>query len=98
MDEIEDTAAPLPKFAFLIGQSSLFYFISVSSSFYYKDGQGSIADGQGNEATDYEEEYDPYNVNPLMTASNIDITEAAFRLESRKSLTPTWKKFQRNWF
>ncbi|GAA5810832.1 hypothetical protein MFLAVUS_004259 [Mucor flavus] len=29
-------------------------------SFYYEDGQGSIADEQGNKAMDYEEETDPF--------------------------------------
>ncbi|GAA5814574.1 hypothetical protein MFLAVUS_008073 [Mucor flavus] len=31
-------------------------------SFYFEDGQGSIADEQGKEAMDYEEETDPYNL------------------------------------
>ncbi|GAA5811717.1 hypothetical protein MFLAVUS_005158 [Mucor flavus] len=34
----------------------------MSSGFYYEDGQGKIADEQGNEAMDYEEEFDPYNI------------------------------------
>lgn len=42
-------------------------------SFYYEDGQGSIADEQGNEAMDYEEETDPYNVTSLLTASQYRI-------------------------
>ncbi|CAO3677152.1 unnamed protein product [Rhizopus microsporus] len=47
-------------------------------SFYYKDGQGSIADEQGNEAMDYEEETDPYNVTSLLTASQYRIHQGHF--------------------
>ncbi|EIE79795.1 hypothetical protein RO3G_04500 [Rhizopus delemar RA 99-880] len=45
----------------------LFYFISMSSNFYYEDGQEKIADEQGNEAKDYEKEFYPYNISSLMT-------------------------------
>ncbi|KAI9248334.1 hypothetical protein EDC94DRAFT_624986 [Helicostylum pulchrum] len=47
-------------------------------SFYYEDGQGSIADEQGNEAMDYEEETDPYNVTSLLTASQYRIHQGRF--------------------
>ena len=50
-------------------------------SFYYEDGQGSFADEQGNEAIDYEEETDPYNVTSLLTASQYRIHQGRFKLK-----------------
>jgi hypothetical protein len=41
----------------------------MSNNFFYEDGQGNIADEQGNEAIDYEEEMNPFNVGSLLTAS-----------------------------
>ncbi|CEP10892.1 hypothetical protein [Parasitella parasitica] len=47
-------------------------------SLYYEDGQGSIADEQGNEAMDYEEDTDPYNVTSFLTASQYRIHQGRF--------------------
>jgi hypothetical protein len=37
--------------------------------FFYENGQGDIFDEGGNEAMDMEEDYDPFNVETLMTLS-----------------------------
>ncbi|KAG1261020.1 hypothetical protein G6F68_006996 [Rhizopus microsporus] len=55
-------------------------------SFYYKDGQGSIVDEQGNEAMDYEEETDPYNVTSLLAASQYRIHQGRFLAKVTKEL------------
>lgn len=58
----------------------------MSSSFYYEDGQGKIADEQGNEAMDYEEEFDPYNISSLMTASQYRHHRGCFPTEVTEEL------------
>lgn len=41
----------------------------MSNNVFYENGQGNIADEQGNEVIDYEKEMDPFTVGSLMNAS-----------------------------
>lgn len=41
----------------------------MSAHFFYEDGQGEIRDEDGNEAMDWDEPVDPFNIITLMTLS-----------------------------
>lgn len=61
-----------PKFVLVINKVRFFSFPNIfqmSDNFFYEDGQGNIANQQGNEAMDHEEEFDPFNIYSLMIAS-----------------------------
>ncbi|CEG76332.1 hypothetical protein RMATCC62417_11241 [Rhizopus microsporus] len=58
----------------------------MSNNFFYEDGQGNIADEQGNGAIDYEEEIDPFNLGSLMTASRYRVYQGRFPTKSTEEL------------
>lgn len=58
----------------------------MSNNFFYEDGKGNIADTQGKDAMDYEEEVDPFNTSSLMTASRHRLIQERFPTESTEEL------------
>ncbi|CAO3700938.1 unnamed protein product [Rhizopus stolonifer] len=57
----------------------------MSNNFFYEDGHGNIADEQGNDAMDYEEEVDPFSTSSLMT-SRYRLIQERFLIESAEEL------------
>ncbi|GAA5816025.1 hypothetical protein MFLAVUS_009547 [Mucor flavus] len=58
----------------------------MNNNFYYEDGQGKILEEQGNDAVDWEEEVDPYNLCTLLTLSQYRAFQSRFPTEDIEEL------------
>jgi hypothetical protein len=69
-DQTADLFNPIYVFC-LLAISLFFKFLILikSAHFFYEDGQGEIRDEDGNEAMDWDEPVDPFNIITLMTLS-----------------------------
>lgn len=58
----------------------------MSSNFFYKDGKGNIVGENGNEAMDFEVEFDPYNLGILFTLTQYRSSRNRFLAEPTEEL------------